>query len=91
MWANLASVSRSIYMERSREESGNETRHMGVSRFRRHHLFYAFVALGFSIFLAGLALVPGYLKPAWVLSCMGELAILPSVLSARRPRRSVEF
>ena len=47
----------------------------------RYHLLYVFVALGFCIFFAGLALVPGYWKFAWGLACIGILAVLPSVLA----------
>jgi len=44
-------------------------------------LLYVFVAVGFTIFLAGVAVAPGLWKVVWVLACLGALAVLPAVLA----------
>ena len=45
-------------------------------------MFYVYFIIGFVIFGAGMFLVPGYWKLAWVAACLGLAMFLPSILAA---------
>ena len=43
-------------------------------------MFYAYLALGFGIFGAGMYLVPGWFKVLWAAGCLALAVALPAIL-----------
>jgi hypothetical protein len=44
-------------------------------------MFYVYLVAGFAVFIAGVLIVPGWWKLAWIAACLALMAFLPAILA----------